>query len=163
MYPKKFVFECDPDKNVECNKYCCRFNSASNCPYCSITFKEEYKWDGKTEREVKDRTVEVDADKLVEAWKKEAEDMKLARAILLGDGCQSDEGNKKPHGSWMFLDTSDVFNRGAYCSSCHTKITSLVIVPSEEWKNFKYCPYCGEYKGEEPVIEILRGKHDAAK
>jgi len=163
MGPKKFVFECDPDKNVECNKYCCEFNSASGYPCCSITFKEEYKWDGKTEREVKDRTEEVDADKLVEAWKKEAEDMKLARAILLGDGCQSDEGNKKPHGSWMFLDTSDVFNRGAYCSSCHVKISHLVIVPSGGWMNFKYCPYCGEYKGEEPVIEILRGKHNAAK
>ena len=54
LYPSSY--ECDPDKNEACTKETCIFNSSSAWPVCHRTSNEKYKWDGKTERKVKDRS-----------------------------------------------------------------------------------------------------------
>lgn len=50
------AFECDPDKNETCGKSWCKFNSNAVNRECHLTFNINYKWDGKTERRVKERS-----------------------------------------------------------------------------------------------------------
>lgn len=49
------IFECDPNKNKECDKSSCWFNKMAVLPVCHSTSHEAYKWDGKKKRKVKDR------------------------------------------------------------------------------------------------------------
>lgn len=53
------AYECDPDKNEECNKTGCIFNFSALYPVCHLTINEKYKWDGKKRREVKNRSKEI--------------------------------------------------------------------------------------------------------
>lgn len=51
-----YVYECDPDKNTECNKTGCMYEKSSVYPVCHQTMHEEYAWDGKKTRKVKNRS-----------------------------------------------------------------------------------------------------------
>lgn len=48
------TYECDPNKNKACTKESCVFNPYSAYPCCHRTSNEKYKWDGKTDRTIKD-------------------------------------------------------------------------------------------------------------
>lgn len=50
------TYECDPNKNKTCTKEGCVFNPYSAYPCCHRTTNEKYKWDGKTDRTIKDRS-----------------------------------------------------------------------------------------------------------
>lgn len=50
------TYECDPDKNEECSKTGCMYNSSAFYPVCHLTSNKKYGWDGKKERKVKNRS-----------------------------------------------------------------------------------------------------------
>lgn len=58
MWHDEYVetYECDPNKNKTCTKESCIFNPYSAYPCCHRTSNEKYKWDGKTDRKIKDRS-----------------------------------------------------------------------------------------------------------
>lgn len=49
------IYECDPDKNKDCEKTFCVFNIDAKGRECHCCISSDYEWDGKKARKVKHR------------------------------------------------------------------------------------------------------------